>query len=385
MSKFDKIIGYDTIKKELMRICDMVHNRDEYMKLGAKLPNGILLYGIPGLGKTLMAKCLIDECGLKSYTVRKTKSGNFVEYITEIFEEARKNAPSIVFLDDMDKFANEDDRHCDAEEYVAVQAGIDDVKGTGVFVIATVNYIRKLPDSLLRSGRFDVKIEVCTPNENDGIQIIKHYLSDKKVSKNINIDDIAMMLNNGSCAELESIINEAAINAAYNRKELIEMNDIVDAVLRVEYNSPDNFTKISDEDVRKTAIHEAGHLVICEVLQPGSVSLASIRTTGRNNRGGFVRRSKEFRKEIFHILTFLGGKAAYELYYGAVDDGCADDIRRACDSLRDEISQKGIYGFGMIDVSNHQFPEISESMNSRNEAVVQAELERYIQKNNIKQ
>lgn len=380
MSKFDKIIGYDTIKKELMRICDMVHNRDEYIKLGAKLPNGILLYGIPGLGKTLMAKCLIDECDLKSYTVRKTKSGNFVEYITEVFEEARKNAPSIIFLDDMDKFANEDDRHCDAEEYVAVQAGIDDVKGTGVFVIATVNYIRKLPDSLLRSGRFDVKIEVYTPNENDSIQIIKHYLSDKKVSKNINIDDIAMMLNYGSCAELESIINEASINAAYNRKELIEMNDIVDAVLRVEYNSPDDFTKISDEDARKIAIHEAGHLVICEVLQPGSVALASIRTTGRNNRGGFIRRSKEFRKEFFHILTLLGGKAAYELYYGEVDDGCADDIRRACDSLRDEISQKGIYGFGMIDVSNHQFPEISESMNSRNESVVQAELERYMMK-----
>lgn len=98
MSKLDKIIGYDFIKKELMRVCDMLHNREKYEKMGAKLPNGILLYGDQGLGKTLMAECLIDECGLKPYQIRKTKSNEFVEYITKTFQEAKKNALSVIFF-----------------------------------------------------------------------------------------------------------------------------------------------------------------------------------------------------------------------------------------------------------------------------------------------
>ena len=178
MSKFDKIIGYDSIKKELLQICDMLKNKEFYSNLGAKLPNGILLYGDPGLGKTLMAKCFIDESGLKTFVIRKNKSENFVEHISDVFNEAKKCAPAIVFLDDMDKFANEDKNHRDAEEYVAVQSAIDEVKGCDVFVLATVNEYRKLPSSLTRSGRFDRSIEVCSPSSADSIKIIEYYLKD---------------------------------------------------------------------------------------------------------------------------------------------------------------------------------------------------------------
>ena len=289
MSAFDKVIGYETIKSELMRVCDMVHNREIYKKLGAKLPNGILLYGKPGLGKTLMAKSLIEECGITSYTVRKTKRDDFVEHITKTFDEAKNNSPSIIFLDDMDKFANEDDRHRDADEYVAIQAGIDDVKGSEVLVVATANNVRKLPDSLYRSGRFDIKIEVCTPNEDDCINIIKHYLSDKKVSSDVDAEDVAKMMGFGSCAELESILNEAAANAAYQRKELIDMKSIVDAILRTEYDAPDNFTKVSDEDIKKIAVHEAGHLVICENT-PTRYSLFGVgKKNGQKQYGRFCK------------------------------------------------------------------------------------------------
>lgn len=129
MSAFDKVIGYETIKNELLQICDMVHNKERYEALGAKLPQGILLYGDPGLGKTLIAKCFIEESGLKSYVVRRNKGNDdFISNITETFQKAKENAaPCIVFLDDMDKFANEDSDHRDAEEYVAVQSGIDEV------------------------------------------------------------------------------------------------------------------------------------------------------------------------------------------------------------------------------------------------------------------
>lgn len=380
MNSFDKIIGYETIKNELMQICDMINNKAVYEKLGAKLPMGVLLYGDPGLGKTLMAKCFIEECKLEAFTIRKNKSENFVEHISEVFKQAKEKAPAIIFLDDMDKFANEDNNHRDAEEYVAVQAGIDDVKGTGVFVLATVNEYHKLPRSLTRSGRFDRCIEVCPPNSQDCVKIIKHYLADKKVADDINIDDISKMISYSSCAELETIMNEAAILAGFKRKECIEMSDIVSAVLKMEYNSPDDFTKITDAELKKIAYHEAGHLVMSEILCPGSIGLASVRTSGRNSVGGFVRRCKKLPTAESHILVSLSGKAAVELNYGMCADGCESDIKRAFECIRDEISENGSMGFGMVDVANHRFPETSESLNSRNEAIVQTELERYFYK-----
>ena len=380
MSAFDKIIGYQTIKEELLQICDMIHNREIYENLGAKLPQGILLYGDPGLGKSLMAKSFITESGLPAYIVRRDKgSDDFIGKITDTFEKAKKNAPAIVLLDDMDKFANEDDRHIDAEEYVAVQAGIDEVKGCNVFVFATVNEIRKLPRSLIRSGRFDRKIEVNSPTDRDAEEIIKYYLAEKKVSDNVNMDDLVKMVSYGSCAELETILNEAAIGAAYARKEKIEMDDLVKSVLRMQYDAPDNFTKKSSDALKEIALHEAGHLVVSEILTPGSVGLASLRTAGRDSTGGFIHRCMPVTRRAHHILISLAGKAAVELYYsGVCASGCQSDIRKAADNIRDAISESGTGGFGMIDVANHRFPESSESFNSRNESVVHAELERYM-------
>lgn len=380
MSAFDKIIGYQTIKEELLQICDMIHNREIYENLGAKQPQGILLYGDPGLGKSLMAKSFITESGLPAYIVRRDKgSDDFIGKITDTFEKAKKNAPAIVLLDDMDKFANEDDRHIDAEEYVAVQAGIDEVKGCNVFVFATVNEIRKLPRSLIRSGRFDRKIEVNSPTDRDAEEIIKYYLGQKKVSDNVNMDDLVKMVSYGSCAELETILNEAAIGAAYARKEKIEMDDLVKSVLRMQYDAPDNFTKKSSDALKEIALHEAGHLVVSEILTPGSVGLASLRTAGRDSTGGFIHRCMPVTMRAHHILISLAGKAAVELYYsGVCASGCQSDIRKAADNIRDAISESGTGGFGMIDVANHRFPESSESFNSRNESVVHAELERYM-------
>ena len=130
MSEFDKIIGYEDIKRELKKLCDVVKNPDRYTKLGVTLPGGILLEGDPGLGKTLMAKCFIAEAGCKAFVIRKEKpNGDFVKEIKEVFEKAKSENSAIVFLDDMDKFANEDDHHPNAEEFVTVQSCIDECKG----------------------------------------------------------------------------------------------------------------------------------------------------------------------------------------------------------------------------------------------------------------
>ena len=177
MNAFDKIIGYEGIKIELTQLCDILQHRERYEKLGAKLPQGLLIYGKPGMGKTLMANCLIEASGLKAYTIRKNRGGNtLMESINNVFDEAKRNSPSIVFIDDMDKFANEDNSHCVAQEYIAIQSKIDEINGSDVFVTATVNDKDKLPDSLLRSGRFDRKIKVALPSDEDSEEIVKHYL-----------------------------------------------------------------------------------------------------------------------------------------------------------------------------------------------------------------
>ena len=149
MGAFDKVIGYENIKLELRQIVDMLKNPDRYAALGAEIPKGVLLYGNPGMGKTMMATALMNEAGVKTITVRRTKKdGEIVDDIVNAFAFAKANAPAIILLDDMDKFANEDEVHRDAEEYVTVQTCIDELQTENVLVMATVNNIRKLPGSL---------------------------------------------------------------------------------------------------------------------------------------------------------------------------------------------------------------------------------------------
>ncbi len=380
MSAFDKIIGYDEIKEELIEFCDMVNNKEKYEKLGARLPQGIIIYGEPGLGKTLMAKCIMQECDIISFTLRRNKGNDdFVANISETFKAAKENAPSIVFLDDLDKFANEDKDHRDAAEYVAVQAGIDEVKGSDVFVIATANKIWKLPSSLVRVGRFDIQIEVEDPTESDAEEIIKHYLSDKPLSKDVDMDDLSKMISYSSCAELEDILNKAAISAAGKGKDRIEMADLVKAVLKTQYHLPDDFLDDSSEENKRVALHEAGHVVVCEYLNPGMVGLTSIVATSRSELHGFVHQCKSLKRWEDDILVSLAGKAAVELYYSDFcTKGCKDDLRRAHSYIRELMAEEGTLGFGMLDVGMDRGLETSQSYLARSEAVTHAELEKYM-------
>ena len=374
MNSFDKIIGYDSIKEELLQIVDIIHNKEVFEELGAKLPQGLLLAGDPGLGKTLMAKSFIEAAGIPSFTIRRDKGNDdFVGGITATFMKAKENAPSIVFLDDMDKFANEDDRHCDTEEYVAVQSGIDEVKGNDVFVIATVNDFGKLPRSLTRSGRFDRIIKVDSPTPEDSEKIIRYYLKDKKVG-DINFEDLAKMISYSSCAELESVLNEAAVYAGAQRKEKISMEDLVKAVLRLQYHSPNNYTKTSIDELDRTAWHEAGHLVVSEVLVPGSVGLISLRSSGRDSTGGFVHRCKSLERRPHTVLVSLAGKVATEMHFGRCASGCYSDLSRAADVLREGICGNASMGLGLLDVS-HGYNDPTEKYNEIMERLIPAELE----------
>lgn len=377
MNAFDKVIGYKSIRRELLQVCDMIRNRAIYEEMGARLPHGLLLYGDPGLGKTLLAKCFTEESGLNTITVRRDQGGDaFVNSITQAFAKAKAEAPAILFLDDMDKFANEDDSRCDAPEYVAVQAGIDDVKETEVFVIATANEIRKLPDSLLRSGRFDRKIGVYAPSAADAEAIIAHYLTEKRISDDINMKDLTMMMSYHSCAELETILNEAAVRAAFARKESIGMEDITSTVLKQQYGAQEEISHVANEILEKVALHEAGHLVVSEILCPGSVGFASLLPSRENRCGGFVHNCKVL-PDSYEAIIGLGGKSAVEMRYaGQIADGCASDIKRVVNRIREATAKEGTLGFSLLDVESGSSAGMSESLNARSEAAVQMELER---------
>ena len=176
MKKFERVIGYTSIVKELTKLSDIVSNPEKYKSFGVKTPSGILLYGEPGVGKTLLATSFVEACGIKSYICRKDKPNDlFVEEIKNKYIEASKNAPAIVFLDDIDKFANEDEYHQNTDEYITVQSCIDEYKDKGVFTIATANEIDNLPDTLKRAGRFDINLKIFPPLGEDAVNIVTHY------------------------------------------------------------------------------------------------------------------------------------------------------------------------------------------------------------------
>lgn len=352
MSEFDKIIGYKDVKTELFRICDVIKNADKYKALGVAPIGGLLLDGDPGVGKTLMANCFIKESGRKAFVCRKNKpDGEFVNEIKNVFTEAAGNAPSIILLDDMDKFANEDDYHRNAEEYVTVQSCIDEIKGKDVFVLATTNGTDNLPRSLLRAGRFDYVISVDAPEGKDAVEIVKYYLSQKKAVAEIDAEEIARLLNGKSCAVLETVINTAGQYAGYENKEMIGVDDIIRACLRVIYNAPESTAPHNPVVLERTAYHEAGHVVVAEILESGSVDLVSVRkNTG--TVGGFTayHNPDDYWISKTHmenrVIAILGGKAATELIFGEADTGANNDLHRAFDIVQRFADNYCSYGFG---------------------------------------
>ncbi len=380
MKSFEKVIGYESVKKELYQIIDMFKNREMYEKMDAKLPKGVLIYGNPGMGKTMLANALIEECNVKSFVIKKNKDDKeILDEISKTFAEAAKEENAIILFDDLDKFSEAEGKNVDDKIFIAVQAGIDSVKDSNVLVIATVNNIRKLPDSLIRNGRFDVRIYLNRPTQEDAQEIIKHYLKNKSVNPNLNLDDVSKMISYTSCVALETILNESAIIATYKRKDKIDMEDIVKAYLKDQYNSPDEDHKCNDEQVKETALHEAGHATIAEVLKEGSVGFISVNTSCFNNVAGFTHLCHQFTRRPEVVLIALGGKAAVELFHeGRCGSGCQEDLRKAANILRDGITENGICGLGILDVATDGINPISESLNNRQEAVVSAELERYM-------
>lgn len=374
MSAFDKIIGYDHIKAELMQISDMIHHPEVYAALDAKLPQGLLLSGAPGLGKTLMATALMEDSGLPCFTVRRSQSeDDFLKQLAHTFDEAAEAAPSMLLLDDMDKFSSDE---FSTAAFTAVQSCIDKVQEKQVFVIATVNNVEEIPDSLLRCGRFDRQIKVQRPNCTDGEQIIRRYLSGKAPVPDISLSDLTQLLSHSSCAQVESALNEAAIYAAYERSGSITRTHLVRAVLKTIHHVPPEVYPVSEEQRKKVAFHEAGHTAMLELAAPGSAAFATLLYSPASTYCyGFVHLNRSLGRRA-DILVRLAGKAACELQYGRMAPGCNSDIRNAAKLIREKAEELGSSGMLGVNVSGRYGD--SEAGLLERETIVRAELERYL-------
>ena len=391
MKAMDSIIGYTAIKHELKQISDTLKNSEFYDKRGVTAPRGLLLYGNPGVGKTLMATAIIEESGRVAFTCRKDKpNGDFIKHIKSTFDKAAESVPSIVYLDDMDKFTNGDARHPDAEEYVTVQSCIDYVKDKNVFVLATVNNIQNLPPSLRRAGRFDRIINIEAPRGKDAEMIIAHYLGKKKFVDGVDPKAIARIMDGRSCAELETVINEAGLIAGYHRMDHITMDHFMQACMKTVFNITTPPEEINTEDPvslydpsclrTQIAWHEAGHAVISEVLCPGSVTLISTYTEGHNH-GGFTAYYNEYKMlpldwNKSRIVTALGGIAAIDQIFGIVDSGSNTDLNQAFVAAMGLVSEGGVCGLHLRKCTY----DVSDRLRLEQEHATAVEIERYYKK-----
>lgn len=381
MKEFEKVIGYEDVVLELKRVCDIMRNPEKYKKLGVTIPRGLLLHGKPGIGKTLMATCFLEASKWNVFICRKSKSnGGFVDEIKDIFEKAKKTEPAVILLDDMDKFANEDRNHRNAEEYVTIQTCIDEIREREIFVLATTNDLYNLPDSLIRAGRFDKIINMENPTGKDAEKIIQHYLNQKQYVSDISAEEIAALLRGNSCAQLETVINEAGIYAGYENKEKIEMTDILKACMRIIYGAREVFSEEHEVYFERVACHEAGHVVVSEILEPGSVNLAAIYQTASGS-DGITSYSKHpgiaYSKKVqeHRVITTLAGKAAIELKYEDADVGCNNDMKKAFNLVETFVDDICAYGFDKFERDSS-----SDLLYQRKELFVYSELEHYYQK-----
>jgi len=352
MSAFDKVIGYKNIKSDMVRTLDVFLDREKYGELGVEIPSGMALIGEPGIGKTTLAKAFIEECGVNSYVIRKDKpNGDFVNHITETFDNAIGNAPSVILLDDLDKFANEDQAHLNAEEYVTVQACMDKAKGSQVFVIATMNETYNIPDSLLRVGRFDKQHYMKFPKGSEAADIMRYYLSKKKVSDDIDVEEIVRLFECSSCAELENLVNRAGMIAGYRDSEVIEQRDLFSAWKETLFDESVEVKDKDKEHLRMKAVHECGHTVVAEAIYPGMVNYTTVFVSVSGMSGGRTSRHilfedfctvEEVEKEI---MMSLGGKAATEVVFGEACLGSNSDMHDVFMLAQSLADDENVYDF----------------------------------------
>ncbi len=396
---FENVAGNQEAKTEMMEIVDFLKNPEKYRKLGARIPKGILLVGPSGVGKTLLARAIAGEANVPFYSVAGSE---FMEMLVgvgssrvrDLFNMARTNQPSLIFIDEIDAIGRQrgmgiggghDEREQTLNQILIEMDGFD--TRTDVIVLAATNRPDMLDPALIRPGRFDRRITVVLPDLKDREAIIKLHMKDKPVEEDVKIDHIAKKTVGFSGADIENMMNEAAILAARSNKTKIQQSDIEEAALKVTLGS-ERKTLQTEEERKMTAYHEAGHaLVSTFVKDMDPVYRVSIVARGSSlGHTSFPPerdRYNETKTRLLSIIsTMLGGRAAEEAVFNELTIGAADDINKATGIARKMVAEWGMSPLGPVsyDLGGGQFwlargieegNKVSEEMAAKIDAAVE--------------
>ena len=358
-----EVAGLKEEKEELQEIVDFLREPSKFTKVGARIPKGVLLEGPPGTGKTLLAKAIAGEANVPFFSI---SGSDFVEMfvgvgasrVRDLFEEAKKNSPCIVFIDEIDAVARRrgtgmggghDEREQTLNQLLVEMDGFG--VNEGIIVMAATNRVDILDPAILRPGRFDRKISVGTPDVGGREDILKLHARNKPLAENVNLKQVAQTTSGFTGADLENLLNEAAILAAEADRVFVAQEDSQRAFIKVGIGSEKRSRIISDEEKKITAYHESGHAILFHVLPDvGPVYTVSIIPTGIG-AAGYTMPLPE-RDDMFmtrgrleeEIMVSLGGRIAEQLIFDDITTGASSDIKKAT-----KLARKMVTRFGMSD------------------------------------
>ncbi len=364
---FSKVAGLREEKEELFEIVDFLKGPSKYIEMGARIPKGVLFTGSPGTGKTLLAKAVAGEAGVPFFSI---SGSDFVEMfvgvgasrVRDLFLDAKKNAPCIIFIDEIDAVARRrgtgmggghDEREQTLNQLLVEMDGFS--QNEGIIIIAATNRVDILDPAILRPGRFDRKIEIGKPDSKGREEILAIHAENKRLGDDVDLKRVAQTTAGYTGADLENLLNEAAISAAKESKGFISQKEIETAFTKVSIGTEKRSRVISDEDKKITAYHETGHAILFQVLPGvGPVHTISIIPTGR--AAGYTMpmpKSDEMfmtkERLLHHIMVSLGGRIAEEIVFNQMTTGASQDIKDATATARAMVTQYGMSDeLGMI-------------------------------------
>ncbi|MCI5620414.1 MAG: ATP-dependent zinc metalloprotease FtsH [Lachnospiraceae bacterium] len=369
---FDKVAGLREEKEELQEIVDFLKDPRKYTKLGARIPKGVLLVGPPGTGKTLLAKAVAGEAAVPFFSI---SGSDFVEMfvgvgasrVRDLFEDAKKNAPCIVFIDEIDAVARRrgtgmggghDEREQTLNQLLVEMDGFG--VNEGIIVMAATNRVDILDPAIMRPGRFDRKVHVGRPDVAGREEILNVHAQNKPLAEDVDLQQIARTTAGFTGADLENLLNEAAIYAAKDNREYIKHDDIKRAFVKVGIGAEKKSRVISDKEKRITAFHEAGHAILFHLLPDvGPVYSVSIIPTGAGAAGYTMplpEKDEMFRTKgqmLQEITVDLGGRVAEELIFDDITTGASQDIKQATELAKAMVTKYGMSeNVGLINYNN---------------------------------
>jgi len=359
--KFDQVAGLQEEKEELEEIVDFLKYPKKYLEVGARIPKGVILTGPPGTGKTLLAKAVAGEAGVPFFSI---SGSDFVEMfvgvgasrVRDLFEEAKKNSPCIVFIDEIDAVARRrgtgmggghDEREQTLNQLLVEMDGFG--VNEGIIVMAATNRVDILDPAILRPGRFDRKVVVGRPDVKGRREILDVHIRDKQVGDDVDLDNVAQTTAGFTGADLENLLNEAAIYAARQNRKYITQEDINRSFIKVGIGTEKKSKIISEKEKRITAFHESGHAILFHVLPDvGPVHTVSVIPTGTGAAGYTMplpEKDEMFNtkgKMLQNIMVSLGGRIAEEMVLDDITTGASQDIKQATATAKAMVTKYGM-------------------------------------------